>query len=80
MRAHDDEASLQYSFRDVITAKPDSPKLLRELQKHCLEPGKYATHLQRWLTHFSSRQVRKRLGKRLVYREGRGRGGGERET
>ncbi|XP_071510608.1 bifunctional heparan sulfate N-deacetylase/N-sulfotransferase 1-like [Diadema antillarum] len=52
MRAHNDPASLQYSFRDVVMARPDASKPLRDLQRRCLEPGKYATHLERWLQYF----------------------------
>ena len=37
----------------MITAGPDSPRSVLSLQSRCLEPGKYATHLERWLLQFS---------------------------
>ena len=56
-RAHGDETALQYSFHDVITANTTSTnKALRSLQNRCLEPGKYASHIERWLQYYGPQQ------------------------
>lgn len=57
MRAHSDPTAINYTFRQVITAGPSSPKALLALQSRCLEPGKYAVHLERWLTQFRPKQL-----------------------
>ena len=50
MRAHDDPTALAHSFHDVVTADiTAAERPLRALQSRCLEPGKYAAHLERWL-------------------------------
>ena len=49
MRAHTDPTSLKYTFKQVLMAGPDSPRALMSLAGRCLEPGKYAQHLDRWL-------------------------------
>ncbi|KAK4818546.1 hypothetical protein QYF61_014489 [Mycteria americana] len=51
-RSHEDPAALKFSFYQVITAGPRAPSELRALQKRCLAPGWYATHIERWLTYF----------------------------
>uniref|UniRef100_A0A8C1VLS4 Bifunctional heparan sulfate N-deacetylase/N-sulfotransferase 1 n=1 Tax=Cyprinus carpio TaxID=7962 RepID=A0A8C1VLS4_CYPCA len=56
-RAHDDPVAQKYTFHDVITAGRDAPIKLRVLQSRCLVPGLYATHLQRWLTHYHPSQI-----------------------
>lgn len=56
-RAHEDQAALQFTFYDVISAKPGAPAALRSLQSRCLIPGLYSTHLERWLTHYPANQV-----------------------
>lgn len=56
-RAHEDHAALQYTFFDVISAKPGAPAPLRSLQSRCLIPGLYSTHLERWLTYYHANQV-----------------------
>lgn len=56
-RAHEDRAALQYTFFDVISAKPGAPAPLRSLQSRCLIPGLYSTHLERWLTFYQANQV-----------------------
>uniref|UniRef100_A0A8C7NBV0 Bifunctional heparan sulfate N-deacetylase/N-sulfotransferase 1 n=1 Tax=Oncorhynchus kisutch TaxID=8019 RepID=A0A8C7NBV0_ONCKI len=56
-RAHDDSVALKYTFHDVITAGHDAPIKLRVLQNRCLVPGFYATHLDRWLSHYHISQV-----------------------
>ncbi|KAM6986631.1 bifunctional heparan sulfate N-deacetylase/N-sulfotransferase 1b [Aplochiton taeniatus] len=56
-RAHDDPTALRYTFHDVITAPRDAPVRLRVLQNRCLIPGWYATHLDRWLTHYHQNQI-----------------------
>lgn len=56
-RAHEDHAALQFTFYDVISARPGAPAELRSLQSRCLIPGLYFTHLERWLTHYPTNQV-----------------------
>ncbi|CAB1333206.1 unnamed protein product [Coregonus sp. 'balchen'] len=56
-RAHDDSVALKYTFHDVITAGRDAPIKLRVLQNRCLVPGLYATHLDRWLSHYHLSQI-----------------------
>ena len=55
--AHNDPVAQQHSFYDVITAPKDAPKPLRNLQSRCLEPGKYVSHFERWLTYYNSQQL-----------------------
>lgn len=56
-RAHEDHAALQFTFYDVISARPGAPAALRSLQSRCLIPGLYSTHLERWLTYYPANQV-----------------------
>uniref|UniRef100_A0A8C4YIQ0 [heparan sulfate]-glucosamine N-sulfotransferase n=1 Tax=Gopherus evgoodei TaxID=1825980 RepID=A0A8C4YIQ0_9SAUR len=56
-RSHEDLAALKFSFYQVITAGPRAPSELRALQKRCLVPGWYATHIERWLTYFPTSQL-----------------------
>ncbi|XP_067239310.1 bifunctional heparan sulfate N-deacetylase/N-sulfotransferase 1 [Chanodichthys erythropterus] len=56
-RAHADPVALKYSFHDVITASHKAPVKLQILQKRCLVPGWYATHLRRWLNHYHHSQI-----------------------
>lgn len=58
-RAHEDRAALQFTFYDVISARPGAPAALRSLQSHCLIPGLYSTHLEKWLTYYPANQVSK---------------------
>lgn len=53
MKVHNDKAAINHSFYDVITAGSQSDRSVKSLQKRCLEPGKYATHLSRWLKYYS---------------------------
>ena len=57
MRAHQDSVAMSYSFYQVITAKEDSPRPLRDLRHRCLNPGTYAQHLENWLDYYSPKQV-----------------------
>ncbi|KAM9027263.1 bifunctional heparan sulfate N-deacetylase/N-sulfotransferase 3 isoform 3-T3 [Ara ararauna] len=56
-RSHEDPAALKFSFYQVITAGPRAPSELKALQKRCLAPGWYATHIERWLTYFPPYQL-----------------------
>lgn len=56
-KAHGDIIANNYSFHQVITANDTAPKPLRDLRNRCLNPGKYAQHLERWLSYFSSQQL-----------------------
>ncbi|XP_075472546.1 bifunctional heparan sulfate N-deacetylase/N-sulfotransferase 3-like isoform X2 [Ascaphus truei] len=56
-RAHQDRAALRFSFYEVITAGAQTPSDLRSLQRKCLVPGWYSTHIERWLGHFPPAQV-----------------------
>lgn len=67
MRAHADPTSLKYTFKQVITAGPDSPRALLSLAGRCLEPGKYAQHLDRWLTQYRPRQLQIIDGEEVKY-------------
>lgn len=57
-RAHQDHLALNNTFQAVVTADPSAPRDLLALQRHCLSPGAYATHLERWLQHYQPSQVR----------------------
>ncbi|KAM7167316.1 bifunctional heparan sulfate N-deacetylase/N-sulfotransferase 4 isoform 1-T9 [Macrochelys suwanniensis] len=56
-RSHEDPAALKFNFYEVITSDHWAPSELRTLQKRCLIPGCYATHIERWLTHFPTSQL-----------------------
>merc|ERR1712136_428704 len=62
MRAHGDSIANNYSFHEVVTgtAKPlnnQHKRALRGLRNHCLQPGYYAQHLERWLSFFSPQNL-----------------------
>ncbi|EEB17253.1 heparan sulfate N-deacetylase/N-sulfotransferase, putative [Pediculus humanus corporis] len=65
MRAHGDQIALNYSFHQVITASDVSLRPLRELRNRCLNPGKYAQHLERWLSYYPAQQLHIIDGDRL---------------
>lgn len=44
-------------INQVITASDSAPKPLRDLRNRCLNPGKYAQHLERWLAYYPSQQL-----------------------
>uniref|UniRef100_A0A8C8SRE3 [heparan sulfate]-glucosamine N-sulfotransferase n=1 Tax=Pelusios castaneus TaxID=367368 RepID=A0A8C8SRE3_9SAUR len=56
-RSHEDPAALKFNFYDVITSGHLASSELRTLQKKCLIPGWYATHIERWLSHFPTSQL-----------------------
>ena len=56
-KAHGDLIANNYSFHQVITAGDTAPKPLRDLRNRCLNPGKYAQHLERWLSFFPPQQL-----------------------
>jgi len=56
-RAHSDPTALNYTWTEVLAAGPASPRPLLSLQAHCLDPGKYAAHLEHWLVHYRPRQL-----------------------
>ncbi|KAF6306737.1 N-deacetylase and N-sulfotransferase 3 [Rhinolophus ferrumequinum] len=56
-RSHEDPAALKFSFYQVISAGPRAPAELRALQKRCLVPGWYASHIERWLVYFPPFQL-----------------------
>ena len=64
-RAHSDPTALNYTWSEVLAAGPASPRPLLALQAHCLEPGKYAAHLEHWLVHYRPRQLHIVDGARL---------------
>jgi heparan sulfate N-deacetylase/N-sulfotransferase NDST2 len=41
----------------VITATDTAPKSLRDLRNRCLNPGKYAQHMERWLAYYPAQQL-----------------------
>ncbi|XP_037879699.1 bifunctional heparan sulfate N-deacetylase/N-sulfotransferase [Glossina fuscipes] len=56
-RAHSDAIANNYSFYQVITAADTAPKALRDLRNRCLNPGKYAQYLERWLSYYTAQQL-----------------------
>ncbi|XP_073897701.1 bifunctional heparan sulfate N-deacetylase/N-sulfotransferase 3 isoform X3 [Castor canadensis] len=56
-RSHEDPTALKFSFYEVISAGPWAPSELRTLQKRCLVPGWYASHIERWLVYFPPFQL-----------------------
>ncbi|KAF0027669.1 hypothetical protein F2P81_020410 [Scophthalmus maximus] len=56
-RAHQDPAALNNTFHLVVKADPSAPKDLQALQRRCLNPGTYATHLEHWLLHYQPNQL-----------------------
>ncbi len=67
-RAHENPASMNYTFYDVITASdgPGTNHKVVSLRNRCLDPGKYVKHLGSWLSHYSSTQVRENPFRRQV--------------
>ncbi|XP_049299310.1 bifunctional heparan sulfate N-deacetylase/N-sulfotransferase [Anopheles funestus] len=57
IKAHGDPIANNYSFYQVITASDAEPKALRDLRNRCLNPGKYAQHLERWLACYPQQQL-----------------------
>ncbi|XP_019482917.1 PREDICTED: bifunctional heparan sulfate N-deacetylase/N-sulfotransferase 3 [Hipposideros armiger] len=56
-RSHEDPVALKFSFYQVISAGPRAPAELRALQRRCLVPGWYASHIERWLVYFPPFQL-----------------------
>ncbi|XP_054731807.1 bifunctional heparan sulfate N-deacetylase/N-sulfotransferase [Anastrepha obliqua] len=56
-RAHGDAIANNYSFYQVITAGDSAPKALKDLRNRCLNPGKYAQHLEHWLAYYPAQQL-----------------------
>ena len=55
MRAHQDPSAMEHSFYQVISTPANkTTKALKSLQSRCLEPGKYASHIERWLLAYKS--------------------------
>ncbi|KAE8630595.1 hypothetical protein XENTR_v10000886 [Xenopus tropicalis] len=56
-RSHKDPAALKFSFYEVISADQNAPLELQMLQRRCLVPGWYASHIERWLAYFPPSQL-----------------------
>uniref|UniRef100_A0A8D9AFM7 [heparan sulfate]-glucosamine N-sulfotransferase n=1 Tax=Cacopsylla melanoneura TaxID=428564 RepID=A0A8D9AFM7_9HEMI len=56
-KSHGDQLALNHTFYDIITANESAPKPIKDLRNRCLNPGKYAQHLERWLIHFPPQQL-----------------------
>ncbi|XP_037933336.1 bifunctional heparan sulfate N-deacetylase/N-sulfotransferase [Teleopsis dalmanni] len=56
-RAHGDIIANNYSFYQIITATDSAPKALKDLRNRCLNPGKYAQHLEHWLAYYPAQQL-----------------------
>ncbi|CAH2300703.1 bifunctional heparan sulfate N-deacetylase N-sulfotransferase 4 [Pelobates cultripes] len=56
-RSHEDPAALKFSFYEVISAGNSANSELLALQRRCLIPGCYASHIERWLTYFPPSQL-----------------------
>ena len=41
----------------MITASDIAPKPLKDLRNRCLNPGKYAQHIEKWLTYYAPQQI-----------------------
>lgn len=67
MRAHADPTAINMSFKQVVQAGADSPKAVLSLQSRCLEPGKYAAHLEKWLLFYRAKQLHIIDGEELKY-------------
>ena len=62
MRAHSDPIALENSFLSVLRANSSSDNTaLVGLKKHCLEPGIYHLHIQRWLEYCNYHQVEREV-------------------
>ncbi|XP_058838598.1 bifunctional heparan sulfate N-deacetylase/N-sulfotransferase [Topomyia yanbarensis] len=57
IKAHGDPVANNYTFFQVIMATDSAPKSLRDLRNRCLNPGKYAQHLERWLAYYPQQQL-----------------------
>lgn len=60
------KSNFKFSIRDlkiqkktfqIITASDSAPKALKDLRNRCLNPGKYAQHLERWLAYYAAQQL-----------------------
>lgn len=49
--------SLSLSPSQVITAGDAAPRALKDLRNRCLNPGKYAQHLEHWLAYYPAQQL-----------------------
>ncbi|CAD5116612.1 DgyrCDS5485 [Dimorphilus gyrociliatus] len=56
-RAHKDRTAETYTFDEVLEADETSMKSLRDLKKHCLNPGHYSQHIEKWLLFYPSSQL-----------------------
>ena len=57
MKAKKDPTAMKYTFYQVISNPANlTSKPLKKLQSRCLEPGKYALHIENWLKHYNSKQ------------------------
>ncbi|KAM4706672.1 bifunctional heparan sulfate N-deacetylase/N-sulfotransferase 4-like isoform 1-T1 [Discoglossus pictus] len=56
-RSHKDPAAIRFSFYEVIAADHRAPPELQTLQRRCLVPGWYSTHIEQWLTSFPASQL-----------------------
>ncbi|XP_043646644.1 bifunctional heparan sulfate N-deacetylase/N-sulfotransferase [Drosophila teissieri] len=56
-RSHGDVIANNYSFYQVITAGDSAPRALKDLRNRCLNPGKYAQHLEHWLAYYPAQQL-----------------------
>ncbi|MEE6461723.1 hypothetical protein FKM82_001384 [Ascaphus truei] len=56
-RSHEEPAALKFSFYEVIAADNRASSELQNLQRRCLVPGWYASHIERWLSYFSASQL-----------------------
>lgn len=58
MRAHGDKAALNVEFYDLLNLGINISGAEKNLKARCLRPGLYAEHLERWMVHFPTSQVR----------------------
>ncbi|ELU16792.1 hypothetical protein CAPTEDRAFT_225180 [Capitella teleta] len=57
MIAHQDAVAMSNTFYQVITADENASKAVRDLKHRCLNPGMYASLLERWLDYYPPKQI-----------------------
>ncbi|VDO99834.1 unnamed protein product [Soboliphyme baturini] len=57
LRARNDPVALANDFIQVLHSQMNGSKELWRLRQHCLTPGHYAHHIERWLSVFPAKQI-----------------------
>lgn len=56
MRNHSHPAAMNHPFYQIITNEKQD-RIIKQLQDRCMRPGKYVTHLERWLEYYHPSRV-----------------------